>query len=70
MPEPSIQATLEEKIAHLERLTSELSDVIARQDGEVATLRRQVTLLLKREAEREAQGGGGAVFGDEKPPHY
>ena len=61
---------LEEKISHLTRTVEELSDVIARQDRELAVLTRRVELLLEREATRESDGGGGVVLGDERPPHY
>ncbi|MEL7165597.1 MAG: SlyX family protein [Pseudomonadota bacterium] len=60
----------EERIAFLERSVDELSDVIARQDADIARLRRQVDVLIAREADREAQGGGGVIIGDERPPHY
>lgn len=59
---------IEEKLAHLERAVDELSAIVARQDREITALTSKVTLLLDREAAREA--GGGAVFGDERPPHY
>jgi SlyX protein len=61
---------LEEKIAHLTRTVEELSDVLARQSDEIATLNRRVLMLMQREGEREAQGTGGIVMGDERPPHY
>jgi len=61
---------LEEQIAHLTRTVEDLSDVIARQDTELALLKRRVQMLLEREADREAAGGGGVVMGDERPPHY
>ena len=61
---------LEEQIAHLTRTVEDLSDVIARQDQEIALLTRRVALLLEREASREAEGTGGVVMGDERPPHY
>ena len=61
---------LEEKIAHLERVVEELSDVVARQDAELAVMARRVQMLLEREADREAAGSGGVVMGDERPPHY
>ncbi|MBE1294532.1 MAG: SlyX family protein [Shimia sp.] len=61
---------LEEKIAHLTRTVEELSDVVARQDTEIALLTRRVQMLLEREATREQDGGGGIVMGDERPPHY
>lgn len=61
---------LEEKIAHLTRTVEELSDVVARQEGEIATLTRRVVMLMQREGERDAQASGGVVVGDERPPHY
>jgi SlyX protein len=61
---------LEEKIAHLTRTVEDLSDVVARQETEIATLTRRVFMLMQREGEREAQASGGAVLGDERPPHY
>ena len=61
---------LEEQIAHLTRVVDDLSDVVARQEGEIATLTRRVHMLMQREGEREAADGGGVVLGDEKPPHY
>lgn len=61
---------IEERLAHLERLAEELSDVVARQSGEIDVLTRRVALLMEREASREAEGGGGIVVGDERPPHY
>ncbi|WP_375230289.1 SlyX family protein [Roseobacter sp. S98] len=61
---------LEEQIAHLTRTVDDLSDVIARQESEIATLTRRVHMLMQREGERDAQGSGGVVLGDERPPHY
>lgn len=61
---------LEERIAHLIRAVEELSDVVARQDGEIATLTRRVEMLLQRAAAQEAETSGAAVLGDERPPHY
>ncbi|APX12443.1 SlyX family protein [Tateyamaria omphalii] len=61
---------LEEQIAHLQRTVDELSDVVARQETEIALLTRRVQMLMEREAQREADGGGGMVIGDERPPHY
>lgn len=61
---------LEEQIAHLTRIVDDLSDVVARQEGEIVTLNRRVHMLMQREGEREASSGGAVVFGDEKPPHY
>ncbi|MEM6386584.1 MAG: SlyX family protein [Pseudomonadota bacterium] len=61
---------IEERLAHLERLTDELNGVVARQAGEIDRLTARVAMLMEREAAREAEGGGGVVLGDEKPPHY
>ena len=61
---------IEEKLAHLIRTVDELSEVVARQQGEIDTLTRRVHMLMQREGEREAQNSGGMVIGDERPPHY
>ena len=65
-----VMTKIEETIAHLTRTVEELSDVVARQETEIALLTRRLALLLEREAERETDGGGGVVMGDERPPHY
>ncbi|MCV6593517.1 MAG: SlyX family protein [Silicimonas sp.] len=61
---------IEERLAHLERLTDELNTVVADQAGRIDVLEARVRMLMEREAAREAEGGGGVVFGDETPPHY
>ena len=61
---------LEERMAHLIRTVEDLSDVVARQEQEIAVLTRRVHMLMQREGEREASQGGGVVVGDERPPHY
>ncbi len=61
---------LEERLAHLIRLTDDLSDEVARQAKEIDVLNRRVAMLMHREAEREAEGTGGVVLGNEKPPHW
>ncbi len=61
---------IEEELAHLRRLTDELSEVVARQAGEIDILTRRVAMLIERAASQEAEGTGGTVFGDERPPHY
>ena len=48
----------------------DLSDTVARQDKELKVLSDRVLMLMQREAEREADGSGGVVLGDERPPHY
>ena len=50
---------LEEQIAHLTRTVDDLSDIVARQERELALLTRRAQMLMAREAERESQGGGG-----------
>ncbi len=61
---------LEERSAHLERLTDELSDIVAEQARELTTLKARAKYLLERQAEREAENSGGVIIGDERPPHY
>ena len=61
---------LEERIAHLMRMTDDLSDTVAAQAREIDLLKARVARLMRREAEREAEGTGGIVLGDERPPHY
>jgi SlyX protein len=61
---------VEEHIAHLTRTVEDLSDIVARQELEISVLTRRVQMLLEREAERQADGGGGVVLGDERPPHW
>ena len=61
---------LEEQIAHLTRTVEELADVVAKQDAEMPRLPGLVELLTQRGGEREADGGGGVILGDERPPHY
>ncbi|WP_425039649.1 SlyX family protein [Primorskyibacter sp. S187A] len=61
---------LQERVAHLEKLAEELSDQVARQNNQIDVLEHRVAMLMRREAEREAEGSGGVVIGDERPPHY
>jgi SlyX protein len=61
---------IEERIAHLERMLDDLSEVVARQDGEIARLTRRVEMLMRREAEREVEAGGTVPLADQKPPHW
>lgn len=57
-------------LAHLTRQVEDLSDVIARQDREIAVLTRRVEMLMNREAERELDQGGSVPLADQKPPHW
>jgi SlyX protein len=61
---------LEERIADLLRVTDDLSDTVMAQRKEIDRLTACVDRLMRREAEREAEGTGGVVLGDEQPPHY
>lgn len=56
-------------LADLQRAVEDLSDVVARQEREMAALHRRVGLLLEREAEREAEGGT-LPLADQRPPHW
>jgi SlyX protein len=60
---------LEERVAHLTRAVEDLSDVVARQAGEIAGLERRVRLLWERAAEAEALGGE-TPEGNVRPPHW
>ncbi|WP_179378419.1 SlyX family protein [Jannaschia marina] len=61
---------LEERIAHLTRLAEDLSDVVARQDRQIAALESRVTRLMQRAAEQEAEAGGSVTIANERPPHW
>lgn len=61
---------LEETLAHLIRVTEDLSEVIARQDGEIARLSRRQDLLMRAAAERESEAGGTIPLADQRPPHW
>lgn len=64
----AVQA-LEERVAHLMRAVEDLSDVVARQTGEIDRLERRVTMLMAREAEREADGLA-PPDPNQRPPHW
>ena len=60
---------LETKIAFLERATNELSDVVYKQQQEIATLHERLALLTNRfEASRTTDRVYSAE--EERPPHY
>ncbi|MCT4575770.1 MULTISPECIES: SlyX family protein [Donghicola] len=61
---------LEERVAHLLKSVDDMSDIVARQDTEIAILTRRVQLLMEREAAREYADGAAEIVGDERPPHY
>lgn len=64
------KTALEEQVAHLTRMVEDLSDVIARQDREIERIARRLSLLMEREAEREADQGGTIPLADQRPPHW
>ena len=61
---------LEEQIAYLTRTVDELNEIVTSQQSDIDLLKRRVQMLMEREAQREAEGSGGAIFGDERPAHY
>ncbi|SFJ09690.1 SlyX family protein [Jannaschia pohangensis] len=61
---------IEERIAHLTRAVEDLSDVVARQSGEIATLERRVRLLMERSAEAELAQENSVPLADQRPPHW
>lgn len=62
---------LEEQLAHLTRAVDDISEVMARQDVEIAVLTRRVEMLMSREAERESDPSNGSIpLADQKPPHW
>ena len=63
-------AAIEERLAHLMRAVEDLSDVVARQSGEIDRLARLNRLLMEREAGREADTGEAIALADQKPPHW
>jgi SlyX protein len=63
-------SAIEETLAHLTRTVDDLSEVVARQEAEIAMLTRRVQLLLEREAERENDLGGQVTLRSERPPHW
>ncbi|MGB3313227.1 MAG: SlyX family protein [Albidovulum sp.] len=60
----------EEEVAHLRRAVDDLSDVVARQAGEIDLLTRRVALLMQRVAEAETDATGTIPLADQKPPHW
>jgi SlyX protein len=61
---------LEEQFAHLSRTVDELSDIVARQETEIALATRRIAMLMEREATREMDVGGTVPLADQKPPHW
>lgn len=61
---------LEEKIAHLTRTVDDLSDIVARQENELAVATRRIEMLMQREAGRDMDEGGSVPLSDQRPPHW
>ncbi|MEM9717571.1 MAG: SlyX family protein [Pseudomonadota bacterium] len=61
---------LEEQIAHLTKTVEELSDIVARQETELAVAKRRLQMLMEREAAREMDAGGTVPLADQRPPHW
>jgi SlyX protein len=59
---------IEERLAHLLRTVDDLSDIVARQEREIALLTRRVAMLMEREADREAQALREVPI--DRPPHW
>jgi SlyX protein len=61
--------SIEEKLAHLERAVSELSDVVARQQKELDRALDRNQRLMEKISALESDFGPSASA-HEKPPHY
>ena len=61
---------IEEQIAHLTRTVDDLSDIVTRQENELAVATRRLAMLMEREAGREMDAGGSVPLADRRPPHY
>jgi len=61
---------LEEQIAHLTRTVEDLSEIVARQETELAVIQRRLAILMEREAGREMEAGGTVPLADQRPPHW
>jgi SlyX protein len=58
---------MEERMAHLMRAVDDLSDVVAAQADEIDRLTRRMAQVMDRIS---APDEGGAVFTDQRPPHW
>ena len=61
---------LEEQIAHLTKTVEDLSDIVARQENEIAVATRRLAMLMEREAGREMDAGSSVPLADQRPPHW
>jgi SlyX protein len=60
----------QETIAHLVKTVDDLSDIVADHQKQIALMAARITMLMQREAEREADTGGAYPVADAKPPHW
>ena len=61
---------LEEALAHLTRVSEDLSQVIARQDRDLVLLARRVDMLMRNAAEQQIEASGSIPLADQRPPHW
>lgn len=62
-------AELETRLAHFERVSEDLSDVVARQGQQIDRLKQQVGALSSRVLDLQQDWRPG-VTDDKPPPHY
>ena len=60
---------LESRLAHHERITEDMSEILSEQGRAIDSLTLQLRRLTERVAEYEA-GGATAPPDDQPPPHY
>ncbi|MFN3822616.1 MAG: SlyX family protein [Pseudorhodobacter sp.] len=58
----------EEQIAHLIRMTEDLSGIVAQQADRIDLMERRIAMLLDKMAAPEEEGG--VFLGDQRPPHW
>lgn len=58
---------MEERMAHLIRTVDDLSDIVAAQADTIDRLTRRMAMMGDR---MDAPDEGGAVFTDQRPPHW
>ncbi|NCO87282.1 MAG: SlyX family protein [Rhodobacterales bacterium] len=60
---------IEERLAHLIRSVDDLSEVVVRQDRDIARLAALVQTLVARELDRDSEAGA-LPLADQRPPHW
>ncbi len=60
---------IEERLAHLIRSVEDLSEVVLRQDRDIARLTALVQSLVAREIDRDSDSGA-LPLADQRPPHW